>query len=93
MFLGLRLAKNATMTAISNEIVTKLLKSEAAMKGETGLIPELLVFANKHGQGGKRGDNGKGGNCPKRDKGGNENDRKKKGSVEVFSWPTRRAYH
>jgi len=57
--------KNATMTATPDEIVTKLVEKEAAIKRENGLPPEALLFAKKGGSGGKAGKVGK---SPKRDK-------------------------
>jgi len=56
------------MTARPDEIVTKLVQMEAAIKRVNGLAPEALIFAKK---GGKGGEGGKG---PKKDKG--ENNRK-----------------
>jgi hypothetical protein len=47
VFLELMLDKNATMTATHDEIVTKLVEKEAAIKREKGLAPEDLLFARK----------------------------------------------
>jgi hypothetical protein len=70
VFLELMMDKNATMTATPDEIVTKLVKNEAAIKRENGLAPEALLFAKKGGEGdgGNGGKAGKGGRSPKRDK-------------------------
>jgi hypothetical protein len=57
--------KNATMTATPDDIVTKLVEMEAAIKRENGLAPEALLFAKKGGRGGRGGKVGK---SPKRDK-------------------------
>ena len=45
VFLELLMDKNATMTATPNEIVTKLVEKEAAIKRENGLAPDTLLFA------------------------------------------------
>jgi len=82
--------KNATMTATPDEIVTKLVEKEAAIKRENGLAPEALPFAKKHGKGGggNGGKAGKGGRSPKRDKRDdkrdNKNDRKEKDFRKCF---------
>ena len=65
VFLELMMDKNTTMTATPNEIVTKLIEKEAAIKRENGLAPEALLFAKKGGRGGR---GGKVGRSPKRDK-------------------------
>jgi hypothetical protein len=66
VILELLMDKTATMTATPNEIVTKLVKKEAAIKREKGLAPEALLFAKKGG--GNGGKASKGGRSPKRDK-------------------------
>jgi len=66
VFLELRMDKNATMTATLNEIVTKLVEKEAAIKREKWLALEALLFAKKGG--GNGGKAGKVGKSPKRDK-------------------------
>jgi len=73
VFLELMIDKNATMTATPDEIVTKLVEKEAAIKRENGLAPEALLFAKK---GGKVGRGGKVGKSPKRDKRENKRDNK-----------------
>jgi len=65
-FLEIMMDKNATMTATPDEIVTKLVEKEAAIKREIGLAPEALLFAMKGG-GGNGSKAGKGGRIPKRD--------------------------
>jgi len=74
VFLELMMDKNATMTATPDEIVTKLVEKEAAIKRQNGLAPEALLFAKKGGKGGKAG---KGGRSPKRDKRDNKGDKEK----------------
>jgi hypothetical protein len=59
VFLERVMDKNAIMTATPNEIVTKLVKKEAAIKRENGLAPEALLFAKKVGRGGRGGNVGK----------------------------------
>jgi hypothetical protein len=66
VFMELIIDKNATMTANPDEIVTKLIQKEAAIKREKGLAPEALPVAKKGG--GNGGKAGKGGRSPKRDK-------------------------
>jgi hypothetical protein len=91
-FLELMMGKNATMTATPDEIVTKLVKKEAAIKREDGLAPEALLFAKKGGEGGggNGGKAGKGGRSPKRDKRDDkrdnkgDNDRKERISGSAF---------
>ena len=65
VFLELMMDKNATMTATPDEIVTKLVEKEAAIKREKGLAPEALLFAKKGGRGNIVGKVGK---SPKRNK-------------------------
>jgi len=74
--------KNAMMSATPNEIVTKLIEKEAAIKRETGLAPEALLFAKKGG--GNGGEAGKGGRSPKQDKRDNKDDRKEKDFRKCF---------
>jgi len=80
VFLGLLMEKNAMMTAMPDEIVTKLVEKEAAIKREHGLAPEALLCAKKGGKGG--GGNGskagKGGKSPRWDKRDDTDDRKEK---------------
>jgi len=84
VFLALRMDENATMTATPDEIVTMLVEKEVAIKRETGLPPEALLFQKKGGKGGNGsngGKAGKGSKSPerdKRDKRDNKNDRKEK---------------
>jgi len=60
--------KNATMTATSDQIITKLIEKEAAIKRENGLAPEALLFAKKGGRGGGNGGKaGRGGKSRSRD--------------------------
>ena len=79
VFLELMMDKNATMTTTPDEIVTKLIEMDAAIKRENGLAPEALLIAKKGGKGGNR-EADKGGKSPNRDmrdhKG--DNDRKVK---------------
>jgi len=75
VFLQLMMNKNATMTAMPDEIVTNLVEKEASIKRENGLAPEALLFAKKGGKSGNGGNGskaGKGGKCPRRDKRGNQ---------------------
>jgi len=85
VFLELMMDKNATMTATPDEIVTKLVEKEAAIKRENGLAPEALLFAKKGGKGGRGGKVGK---SPKRDKRDddrdNKDDRKEKDLRKCF---------
>ena len=77
VFLELMMDKNATMTATPDEIVTKLVKKEAAIKRENGLAPEALLFAKKGGRGGGNGGKaGRVGKSPRRDKRDNKRDNK-----------------
>jgi hypothetical protein len=57
--------KNAMMTATPDEIVTKLVQTEAVIKRENGLTPEALLIVTKGGRGGRGGKVSK---SPKRDK-------------------------
>jgi len=69
VFLELMMDKNATMTATPNEIITKLVEKEAAIKRENGLAPEALLFAKKSGKGGGNGGKaGKGSRSPQRER-------------------------
>jgi len=87
VFLELMMDKNAMMTATPDEIVTKLIKKEAAIKRENWLAPEALLFAKKGGRGGRGGTVGK---SPKRDKSDDkrnnkgDNDRKAKDFRKCF---------
>jgi hypothetical protein len=77
VFLELMMDKNATMTATPNEIVTKLVEMETAIKRENGLAPEVLIFAKKGGKGGGNGGKaGKGGKSPRRNKRDDKRDNK-----------------
>jgi len=79
VFVELVMDRNTTMTATSDEIVTKLLEKEAVINRENGLAPEALLVAKKGGKGsGNGGKAGKGGGSPKRDKRKNKDDRKEK---------------
>jgi hypothetical protein len=49
VFLERMMVKTATMTATPDEIFTKLVEKDAAIKRENGLAPEALVFAKKGG--------------------------------------------
>jgi len=87
VFLELMMDKNATMTSTPDEIITKLVEKEAAIKRENGLAPEARLFAQKGGKGGGNGGKaGKGGKSPRRDKRDNkgENDRKEKDFRKCF---------
>jgi len=93
VFLEPMMDKNATMTATPDEIVTKLVEKEAAIKRENGLAPEALLFAKKGGKGGSGGYGGKagkGGRSPRRDKrhdkrdNKGDNDRKEKDFRKCF---------
>jgi hypothetical protein len=65
------------MTATPNEIVTKLVEMETAIKRENGLAPEVLIFAKKGGKGGGNGGKaGKGGKSPRRNKRDDKRDNK-----------------
>jgi hypothetical protein len=65
--------KNATITATQDEIITKLVEKEAAIKRENGLGPEAPLFAKKDGRGGRGSKVGK---SPKRDRRDNKSDNK-----------------
>jgi len=67
---------DATMTTTPDEIVTKLVEKEAAIKTENGLAPEALLFAKKGGKGGNGAKAGKDGRRPKRDKRDDKRDNK-----------------
>jgi hypothetical protein len=71
VFLHLKMDKNTTMTTTPDEIVTKLVEKEAAIKRENRLAAEALLFEKKGGKGGGGGNGGKagkGGRSSKRDK-------------------------
>jgi hypothetical protein len=55
VFLELMMGKNATMTATANEIVTKLVEKEAAIKKQNGHALEALLFAKTGGKGSSGG--------------------------------------
>ena len=76
VFLELMLDKIATMTAMANEIVSKLVEKEAAIKREKGRSPAALLFPQK---GGKDGRGSKVGKCPMRDKRDNKGHNNRKG--------------
>jgi hypothetical protein len=80
--------KSATMTATPDEIVNKLVETEAAMKRDNGVPPEAELFARKGDKGGDGGNAGNGGRSPKRDKRDNKkdnnNDRKLKDFRNCF---------
>ena len=83
--------KNAIMTATPNEIVTKLVKKEAAITRENGLSPEALLCAMKAGKGGgNSGNASKVGRSLKSDKRDDkrdnrgDNDRKEKDFRKCF---------
>jgi hypothetical protein len=71
VFLELIMNKNAKMTATPNEIITKLVGNDAAIKRENGLAPEALLFAKK---GSRSCRDGKVSRSPMRDKRDNERD-------------------
>jgi len=83
VILELVMDRNATMTATPDEIVTKLVEKEAAIKRENGHAPEALLFAKKGGKGGN-GKAGKGGKSPRRDKRDTKDDRKEKDFRKCF---------
>jgi hypothetical protein len=87
VFLELMMNKNATMTATPNEIVTKLIEKEAAIKREKELAPEALLFSKKGG--GNGGKAGKGGRGPKRDKRDDKRDNKDDNKEKDF----RKCFH
>jgi len=89
VFLELMMDKNATMTATPDEIVTKLIEKEAAIKRENGLAPEALLFAKNGGKGGNGGKAGKGGRSPKRDKRDDKRDNKDERKEKDF----RKCFH
>jgi hypothetical protein len=74
VFLELMMEKIATLTATPDEIVTKLVENEAAIKREKGLAPEALHFAKKDG--GNGGKACKAGRSPRRDKRDDKTDNK-----------------
>ena len=86
--------QHATMTATPDEIITKLVEKEAAIKRENGLAPQALLFAKKGGKGGggNGGKAGKGGKIPRSDKRDNkgDNDRKEKDLWKCFHCQERR---
>jgi hypothetical protein len=73
---------DATMTAMPERIVTKLVEEDSEIKREHGLAPDALLFVKKGGRGGNGGDGGNGGKAgtggrsPKRDKRGDKRDNK-----------------
>jgi len=81
VFLQLMIINNTTMTATPDEIITKLVEKEAAIKRENGLAPEVLLFAKKGRKGCRWGKVGK---SPKRDKRDNKDDRKEKDVRRCF---------
>jgi len=86
VFLELMMDKNVTITALHDEIVTKLVEKEAAIKRQNGLAPEALLFAKKGGKGGggNGGKAGKGGRSPKRDKRDTKDEKKEKDFRKCF---------
>jgi hypothetical protein len=78
------------MTAMPDEIVTKLIEVDAAIKRVNGIAPEALLFAKKGSKGCKAS---KGGRSPKRHKDDgkrdNEDDRKEKDFRKCFHWQQR----
>jgi uncharacterized membrane protein YgcG len=81
VFLALMMDKNAMITATPDEIVTKLVKKEAAINRENGLAPDALLFAKNSGKGsnGGNGDKaGRGGKSSRRDSRDNKGDNKRK---------------
>jgi hypothetical protein len=82
VFQELMIDKNATMITTPDEIVTKLVEKEAAIKRENGLAPEAQLFSKKGGRGGNNGNGGnggkagKGGRSLKRDKRDDKRDNK-----------------
>jgi len=94
VFLELVLDENATMTATPDEIVAKLVEMEAAIKRETGLAPEALLFAKKGGKDGSGGYGskaGKGGRSPGRDK--RDDKRENKGDNDRKEKDFRKCFH
>jgi hypothetical protein len=92
VFLELMMDKNATMTTTPDEIVTKLVEKEAAIKRENGLAPEELLFAkkgSKGGNGGNGGKAGKGGRSPRMDKRDDKRDNKDERKEKDF----RKCFH
>jgi len=89
VFLKLMMDKNATMTATPDEIITKLVEKEAAIKRENMLAPEALLFAKKGGNCSRGSEVGK---SPKRDKWDTkgDNDRKEKDLRKCFHYQQRR---
>jgi hypothetical protein len=87
VFLPLMMDKNPTMTARPDEIITKLVEKEAAIKIENGLVQDARLFAKKCGNGGN-GEAGKSGRSPKRNmrhnKKDNKDDRKEKNFRKCF---------
>ena len=84
---------NAMMTATPNEIITKLLEQEAAIKRQNELAPEALLFAKKGGKGGNDGNVGEvstGSKSPKRDKRDNMDIRKENVPLKSFHCQWRR---
>jgi hypothetical protein len=55
VFWELMMSKNATMTAMPDEIITNLVKAEAAIKRKNALAPHAMLFAKKGGRGGRGG--------------------------------------
>jgi hypothetical protein len=85
VFLVLMMDKNPTMTTTPNEIVTRLVEKEAAIKRENALSSEALLFAKEGGKGGGNGGKaGKAGRSPKRDQRDNKEDRKEKDFRKCF---------
>jgi hypothetical protein len=78
--------KNGSMTTTPDEIVTKLVEQDAALKRENRLAAEALLFAKKGG--GNGGKAGKGSRSPRRDKRDdkrdNKDDRKEKDFRKCF---------
>jgi len=86
VFVELMMDKNATMTAMPDEIVTKLVEKEAAIKRENGLAPEALLCAKQGGRGGR---GSKVGRSPKRDKRDDKRDNKDERKEKDF----RKCFH
>jgi len=84
-FLELVMDQNVMMTATPDDIVTKLVQMDAAIKRENGLTPEALLCAEQGGKGGGNGSKaGKGSKSPNRDKRDTEEDRKEKDLRKCF---------
>jgi len=87
VFLELIMNKTPQCPPPPEDIMSKLVEMEAAVKRVNELAPDALLFAKKGGKGGSGGNGGRGGKgdkSPKRDKRYNKDDRKEEDLGKCF---------